>query len=78
MNYHKLKKSELIELIEEQIKELENIYEELESDLQTNYVLVEDVDFDDIDAVNNIRELKLQSEFSEYAKEELQKLIEEL
>ena len=90
MDYSKLKKSELIELLDtqdEEIKELrkqvfdlEKQVEDLEYDLETEYTANEDLEDHEeaLEVISRLREAKSRMEFSDYEKEEFNRLIEAL
>lgn len=83
MNYSKMKKSELIDLLNSQDKELSDFKKEVESlewSIDNEYTRNDELEDhqEDLDLINELREAKKNSEFSEYEKERLYNLLENL
>lgn len=81
MNYSKLKKEKLICLLlekDEKIKELKSQVEDLEWDMDNLYTHNDDIDFEDLELVRKLRDLKKSKEFSITDQEEFDNTLESL
>lgn len=81
MDYSKLKKEKLICLFlekYEKIKGLENQVEDLEWDMDNFYTHNDDIDFEDLELVRKLRDLKKSKEFSIIDQEEFDNTLESL
>lgn len=80
MNYNKLTKAQLIEKLEALQEEFDEYKDDSISidDLYREYIHNDDVNFEDLELLDDIRDAKSKMEFSDFEKERFYKLIDEL
>ena len=81
MDYSKLKKEKIICLLlekDEKINELEHQVEDLEWDMDNFYTHNDDINFQDLELVKKLRDLKQSKEFSIIDQEEFDNTLESL
>lgn len=80
MNYNKLTKAQLIEKLEELQEKFDEYKDDSISldDLHREYTHNDDINFEDLELFESIRDVKSKMEFSDFEKERFYKLIDEL